>query len=198
MKKEFVDQLSVILAKHKLINLDDLVMLHKQFYDQGDISFEDFLLEEDVIEKEDLLTALSEYYGVPSIDVTGEFFEHNNIRLVPKDVMLRHLFIPLSVDNDNLTVVAANPNEPNLQPVIAQYLDHNFEIMVGLAQDIRNAINEFYDKSIEYQPNHIANAKMERSQVDVHPMGEDIKQEDIENRNVPNEIEETDDDYESK
>lgn len=197
MKKEFIDDLGIILTQKKLINLDDLYELHKKFEDKEDVSFEDYLLEEGIVSKEDLLNALSEYYGVPYFDVIGAFFEHNNIRLVPKGVMLRHLFIPYKVDNDDLTVIAANPKDPNLRPVIGQYLDHHFVINVGLAKDIRETIEEFYDKSIEYQPNPIASEKMERSQVEVHPLGETIRQ-DLSNHEIPLEIEETDDDYESK
>ena len=168
MKKlEPIDGISAILARHQILTPEDVVAMHHSFKQSDDIAFEEFLLEEGV-DKADLLQALSEYYGVPAMDVVGEFFDHYLLHLVPKEVLLEHLFIPHSRENDTLWIVAAEPNDPHLPVVLGKYLNHNFNFMVGLPQDIRDTIREYYDESITYQPNSIANALMERSAQDVH------------------------------
>lgn len=196
MKLDIVDGLSLILVNKKLINPKDLESIHKEFKHQDDLSFEDFLLDQAIVTKEDLLQALSEYYQVPSIDVTAEFFEYHNIRLVPKDVMIRHYFIPLYRINDELTVVAANPNDPHLRVLIGRYFNHQINFMVGLAQDIINAIMQYYEKPITYQPNDIENQQMERSQIDVNPISEDRLRQENKTSDIPEQWEQTVDDYE--
>lgn len=195
-----IEGISAILARHHLIEPNDLASLRSSFEHRDDITFEDFLVEEGIVDRGDLLQALSEYYGVPQLDVVGEFFDHYLIRLVPKDVLLRHLFIPYLRENDNLWVVAAEPDDPHLPVVLGQYLSHNFNFMVALPQDIRDAIEEFYDRSDTYQPYDIANQQMERSAIDVHEPDQ-IKQDNVRHPelidDIPLEVQDTVDDYES-
>lgn len=202
-----IDGIAAILNRHHLIGLEDLAALRTSFDHREDISFEDFLIEEGIVDKGDLLQALSEYYRVPQMDVVGEFFDHYLMRLVPKDVLLKHLFIPYKRENDNLWVVAAEPDDPHLPVVLGQYLSHNFNFMVGLPQDIRDAIREYYDQSITYQPYDISNQQMERSAQEVHEPDmleqepSSLTREDAQpgfKEEIPLIVEETVDDYESK
>lgn len=191
--EKFIEGLSAILTKRELISPEDMVALHHSFKNRDDITFEEFLLEEDIVDREDLLEALAEYHGVPFFDTTGASFDHQFLRLIPKDIMLRHLMIPWKREEgeDTLWVVAANPSDPHILVVLGKYVSHEINFMVGLPQDIRDAIREFYDESITYQPYDIANQRMERSQQEVHPTDElDPK--------IPEIVEETIDDYESE
>jgi hypothetical protein len=192
-RNNFVDSFSVILLKNNLLPFTDMQTLRRAFQERDDISFEDFLLEQGILSKEDLLQALSDYYGVPYLDVIGEFFDHHFLRSFPKDVLLRHLMIPYTREGDILTVVAAEPNDPHLRVVLGNYVTHDISFMVGLPQDIHETIDEFYDESDTYQPNDIANQLMERSAQDVHPMERILLDE-----RIPSIVEETIDDYESK
>ena len=124
---------------------------------------------------------------------------------MPEEVLLNHLFIPYQRENDNLWVVAAEPDDPHLPVVLGKYLSHNFNFMVGLPQDIRDAIREYYDESITYQPYDIANQQMERSAIDVHEPDQDVQ--DLSDspeeaarhgqiEDIPLEVQENIDDYE--
>ncbi len=185
-----IDGLSTILARHNHISTLDAIALKKSFKKRSEITFEDFLLAEGIVEKDELLQALSEYYQVPSCDVVGLFFDHYLMRLLPPTMMLKHLMIPYQREGDNLWVVAAEPDDPHLLVVLGNYLSHNINFMVGLPQDIRDAIREYYDQSNTYQPNHISNQHMERSAQEVHTPDQD-------DQRIPLIVEETVDDYES-
>jgi hypothetical protein len=173
------------------MTFNDAVALKKAFQERDDIAFEDFLLEEGVVDKDELLEALSQYYGVPQCDVVGVFFDHYLINLFPEEVLLTHLMIPLEREGDNLWVVTADPDDPHLPVVLGKYISHNINFMVGIPQDIRDAIREYHDESNTYQPNDIANQQMERSAQSVHAP-------DQLDERIPLIIEETVDDYESK
>lgn len=190
-KLDPIDGISAILAEHHHISFNDAQALKKAFHDRADITFEDFLLEEGIVERTELLEALSQYYGVPQCDVIGVFFDHYLIRLFPEEVLLNHLMIPYEREGDTLWVVAAEPDDPHILVVLGQYISHDIAFMVGIPQDIRDAIREYYDESDTYQPNDIANQLMERSAQEVH-------EPDQLDEHIPLIIEETIDDYESK
>lgn len=186
-----IEGISAILAEHHHISFNDALTLKKAFQDRDDITFEDFLLEEGVVDRAELLEALSQYYGVPQCDVIGVFFDHYLINLFPEDVLLTHLMIPLGREDDTLWVVAAEPDDPHILVVLGKYISHDISFMVGIPQDIRDAIREFHDESDTYQPNDIANQLMERSAQDVH-------EPDQLDERIPLIIEDTVDDYESR
>lgn len=190
-QKEAIDGLSIILARNHKISIVDMEALKHSFHQNDDIQFEDFLLEEGMVEKEDLLEALSHYYKVPQCDVVGLFVEHYLMTLFPKDVLIEHMILPISREDDTLWVVAAEPNDPHLPVVLGRYVSHTIAFMVGIPQDIIDTIREFADESDTYQPNDIQNQQMERSQQEVHtPYDDDPR--------IPLIVEETVDDYESK
>ena len=190
---DIVDGLSAILTHHKHLSVEDMMALQRDYKNRDHVTFEDFLLEESLIDREDLLQALSEYHGVPYLDVVGTFFDHQFIRLLPKEMLLKHLILPYYREEgeDALWVVSADPSNPHIREVLGNYVTHSINFMVGLPQDIRDAIREYYDRSNTYQPHPIANQLMERSMQSVHTV------EELDPR-IPEIIQETIDDYESK
>jgi hypothetical protein len=149
--KSFVDGICNILQKNKVFKSDDIQALKKDFHNRSDVAFEDFLLEEGLIEPEDLLKALGEFYECEAIDIKGIFFDHLLVRMFPKDEMLRNDFIPYQRDGDILIVIARNPNNATLSSIIGKYVSYDVTYFVGLAEDIEDAIEEYYDPSlIEY------------------------------------------------
>ncbi len=191
--EKFIEGLSAILTERKLITPEDMIALHHDFKNRDDVTFEEFLLKEGIVDREDLLEALSEYHKVPFFDTTGASFNHQFLRLIPKDILLRHLIIPWKRDEgeDALWVVAADPSDPHILVTLGKYVTHEINFMVGLPQEIRDSIREFYDESITYQPNSISNQRMERSAQSVHTK-EKLDPE------IPMIVEKTVDDYESQ
>lgn len=150
MKKQesFVEALSNILRKQNVLTPDSANAVKKAFKDGSKASFDTFLLGEGLVSRSALLNALSEYYHVPAFDVVGYFFDHDMLRKFPKDFLVRNLIIPLEQDQNMLTVVAGDPNDPELLPKIGKIVSYDIQFLVGLDQDIIDAIEEFYDESL--------------------------------------------------
>jgi type IV pilus assembly protein PilB len=146
-KETFVHDLSSILLKHGIFSEREIRSLQKSFKEASQETFDEFLLDEGLIEKEDLLKALSEYYKTPAIDLAGYFFQTFLLRKFPKEVMLRNTFIPLEVDQNFMIVVAGEPDNPELLSVIGKYVSYDIQFRVSIQQDIIDAIREYYDKS---------------------------------------------------
>lgn len=153
MNKGFVEEICSILQKNKVISSQEATDLKKSFANRSQIAFDDFLLEEGLVEKEAILKALSEYYQVPSMDPVGYFFDHYLLIKFPKDVLLRNLILPIEVLQDTILMVAANdPSNENLLPLLGKYVSYDIQFRVAIASEIVESVEDFYDKSLTDLP----------------------------------------------
>jgi hypothetical protein len=150
MKKSetFVEGLCKILVKRKTIKEKEADALKKAFRESAKPNFDEFLLDEGLVDKDDLLPALGEYYQVPSFDAIGYFFDHQLVRMFPKEFLTSNAIIPVEQDENILVMLANNPADPNLLSRIGKYVSYDIQFRVGLLQDIYDSIREFYDESL--------------------------------------------------
>lgn len=146
--ENFVIEISNILKKNHLINVKDMHALKKEFAKRTNLTFEEFIIDENLVDKKNVLKALEEYYKAPALDVEGEFFENHLVEMFPKDVLMKYCFIPFRRDGDLLIIVAANPNDPELLDIIGKYVSYDVALMVGYFRDILDAVEDFYDKAL--------------------------------------------------
>jgi len=167
-----VDCLCDIMLQQNMLKKEDIESLKKDFHENSIPVFEDFLLEEGLIEKEELLKVLGMFYKTQAIDAEGFLFDHHLVTMFPKDEMLRNMFIPYErdVENDDvLTVLAANPHNPDLLSIIGKYVSYDIIVFVGIASDIDDAIKEYFDKPLyQVEPDEVdaEDARREEHPVD--------------------------------
>jgi len=168
----FVTKLCSILAKQKVFsdkNARELATLFKKSQKEN---FDNFLLEDGFVSKEQLLDALSMYFQTPAFDVSGYFFNHELVIIFPKDELHRYACIPLWLEEDILTVVASEPNNPAVRDFINEYVDFGIELYVGIRLDITNAITEFYDRAVtEVDENGEATAEEKEELEEINILG---------------------------
>ncbi len=147
VKKGFEAGFLEVLVQLTFITPEDAIELLKR-YDESDVDqFDEFLLSEGILEQEELLQALSQYYQVPSFDVVGYFFETHLLRMFDKSMLLRNEIIPMQVDENIMIVVAANPDNSELLFEIGENVSYDVRFYVGIARDICDAVKEYYDKA---------------------------------------------------
>lgn len=144
----FVNGFVQTLVRMNFMSKEEGQAADKAFHESAKENFVDFLLEEGLVDREDILKALSQYYKVPAFDVVGHFFEHNLLHQFPKDVMLRNAFIPLEVDENMLIVIASEPNNPDLLSIIGENVSYDVRIDVGIRLDITDAVEEYYERAL--------------------------------------------------
>ncbi|EKD48494.1 MAG: hypothetical protein ACD_64C00279G0001 [uncultured bacterium] len=149
MKHEaFVEGLTKILLKRHLISKSDADSLVVAFKGSQKEYFDDFLLSEGLIEKDDLLPALAEYYQVPAVDVVGYFFDHSLLLMFPKNFLFNSAVIPMERDENMLVMVTSDPNDEDLIVQIGNYVSYDIHFNVGIRQDIMDAVEEYYAQSL--------------------------------------------------
>ena len=152
VKKGFEASFLEVLVELKFIAPEDAIKLLIA-YDESDVDqFDEFLLSEGIVDQDELLEALSEYYQVPSFDVVGYFFETHLLRMFPKDMLLRNEIVPMQVDENMMIVVAAKPDNPDLLFELGENVSYDIRFYVGVARDIRDAVEEYYDKADTEDP----------------------------------------------
>ncbi len=150
MKGEsFVERLTEILVKRKALDASQAAGLKKAFRDSPKPNFDEFLLDEGLVDKEDLLLALSDYYQVPPFDAMGYFFNHQLVRMFPKEFLRSNAIIPIEKDEEEILIMLANnPADPDLLVRIGRFVSYDIQFRVGILQDIIDSIGEFYDQAL--------------------------------------------------
>jgi len=143
-----VQEFATILAQQKTLTEAQSLSLVDDFSDRSIDAIVDFLLEEGLADKEQVLQALSAFYKTPFLDVSGYLFEHNLVHDFPVDFLKSHCAIPMSDENDIIVVITNNPNQEGLKEKVEQYTDSIVECWVGIQQDIFDAIEEFSVKAV--------------------------------------------------
>jgi hypothetical protein len=151
-RESFAHELCEIFVKQGVMGAAEGRAMQRSFKGSDKENFDDFLLEEGLVEEKALLRALGEYYQLPPVDVVGYFFDTLLLRNFPKDFLLSRKIIPLEEDQDILTVVASDPTNPELLPEIGKYTSCDIQYRIGLGRDIEDAVKEFYDTSLTDLP----------------------------------------------
>lgn len=147
--KDVVDQIIHELQKIHVIKEADAEAL-KHDFERSDVAYiEDFLLEEGLVEEEQLLQVLQTVYGVRSIDVMGELFDHDLLKQIPKDVLLRNCCLPFRKEGDDiLYIITANPANEDLEGILRSYVSYDIEFLVGIPHHIDMMIKDFYQDPV--------------------------------------------------
>lgn len=146
--KEFIAGLTEILVRDKVLADEKVSQIVKEFANYTKGAFDEFLLSEGLVSKDDLLAALSKYYQVPALDVRGYFLDTGLIQSFPEEFLLHYAILPIEVDEANLIVVAANPDISGLAGKIEEYSSYVTEFRVGILQDIIDTIYQYYNESV--------------------------------------------------
>lgn len=152
IKKGFEVGFFEVLVNLKYILPEEAIKLLEAYKESDVDQLNEFLLSEGIVERDQLLQALSHYYTVPSFDVDGYFFETHLLRMFAKDMLLRNEIIPLQVDENIMIVVAAHPDDSELLYQIGENVSYDIRFYVGIARDICDAVEEYYDKADTQDP----------------------------------------------
>ncbi len=145
--KSSVEAIAALLVKNGALGQEEARAASDVFANYSEPIFTNFLFEEGIAPKVQILKALSDYHGRPAMDAVGYFFDRNLLRKFPKDFLLRNNIIPLERDQNILIMVANSPDDPDLLYKIGQHVSYDIRFYVGMARDIQDAVKEYYDKA---------------------------------------------------
>ncbi|MFT6765644.1 MAG: hypothetical protein ACJAZS_000523 [Alteromonas naphthalenivorans] len=167
MTQSFEKKLCSVLVKNGIITFEESQDLQKDFAGRSKENFDDFLISEDIVLKDDLLQALSEVYEVPSFDTVGHFFKRELLLQFPKDFLIRNAIIPLEREGNMLVMIASEPDNTDCLLEMGDYVSDDIRFFVSIKQDIFDAIEEYSDESPFSSGGEIDPAEEEREDTDL-------------------------------
>ncbi len=153
--ESFTTDLINLLVRNNVVKAQEAKGLKEEFDKSDQVQFDDFLLGEGIVPKDDLLTALADYYQVPFLDPRGYFFDHDLLIKFPQDFLVRNGIIPMELDENILVFLANDPHKEGLEQAIREFVSYDIEFWVGLRQPIIDSIREYYQEAITEEPQDI-------------------------------------------
>lgn len=150
----FAQRLTRSLVKLQYIDTQEASSILKLFHERSKSRLDYFLLDEGIISKNNLLAALADMYEIESFDARGYLFQHDLVTLFPKDFLLSQVCIPSSLEDDVLTMVVSDPEHEDFLQLAGQYVSYIIVPQVGIARDIIDAIEEYYEESYTLEALH--------------------------------------------
>jgi hypothetical protein len=144
----FVNRVAQAFVKLKVMSEAEAESFEKEFSGRSKGRVDEFLLDEGIVDRENLLKVLQSVYNIPSNDVRGHFFNHQILMLFPRDFLVNKSVIPLDIDNDILTIIVSNPEDDETMEMIGNYVPYSVNMLVGIRRDIIDAIEEYYDEDV--------------------------------------------------
>ncbi len=129
------------------------------------------------IEENELTAFLSKQYGVPSIDLNEFDIEGEIIKLIPKEVVLKHQVIPVNRTGSTLIVAMADPSNIFAIDDIKFLTGYNVEVVVASEQAIEGAVEKYYTSNVTFDDVML---DFDEDDVDVIDAEEDINELDLE------------------
>ncbi len=103
-------QLGKILLKQKLVDATELeTLLDEQQGDKERLASK--ALEKGLIDEVNALKALSEQHGVPATNLDEVEINLESLAVIPQDIALKHLVLPVATTGDTIHLAMANPDD---------------------------------------------------------------------------------------
>ena len=129
------------------------------------------------IEENELTACLSKQYGVPSIDLTEFDIESDIIKLIPKEVVLKHQVIPINRPGSTLIVAMADPSNIFAIDDIKFLTGYNVEVVVASEEAVEGAVEKYYTSNVTFDDVLL---DFDEDEVDLVDADEDINELDLE------------------
>jgi type IV pilus assembly protein PilB len=102
------------------------------------------------IEENELTSFLSKQYGVPSINLADFEIDPEVLKLLPKEVVVRHQVIPISRTGTTLIVAMADPSNIYAIDDIKFITSFQIDVVVASETQIAEAVEKYYTSSVTF------------------------------------------------
>jgi type IV pilus assembly protein PilB len=99
------------------------------------------------IKESDLLSFLSNQYGIPSISLNEFTIEPGVLKLIPQEVVFKYRVVPLNLKGSTLIIAMADPSNIFAIDDIKFLTGYRIEALAAAESDIKTAIEKNYDSS---------------------------------------------------
>ena len=103
------------------------------------------------VQENELTAFLSQQYGVPSINLSDFDIDPEVLKLVPKEVVVRHQVIPVNRAGQNLIIAMADPSNIYAIDDVKFVTNLNIDVVVASEPAIAEAIEKYYTSNVSFE-----------------------------------------------
>jgi type IV pilus assembly protein PilB len=103
------------------------------------------------VQESELTQFLSQQYGVPSINLNDFDIDPDVLKLVPKEVVVRHQVIPVNRAGQNLIVAMADPSNIYAIDDVKFVTNLSIDVVVASEPAIAEAIEKYYTSNVSFE-----------------------------------------------
>ena len=111
------------------------------------------LIELGLVKEEDVLGAVTTQYRIPYIPLDRYNINPDAIDMVPANVALKYLFMPIDKIGPNLVIAMSDPLNYGLLAEIESIVKCNVQTVISTAAVIMKTIDEYYYHKNKYENN---------------------------------------------
>jgi type IV pilus assembly protein PilB len=134
---------SEILLRRRLISQDQLAEARQMSKDTN-TALPDCIVKLGYASGDDVMRAVAQEHGRDFVDLTEVTIPDNVIELVPESVARENNVLPLSDDEDSLTVIVCDPYDIDTVEKLRFILNRKIDIALAPRERISEAINKYY------------------------------------------------------
>jgi len=112
-------------------------------------SFEDHLIQKEIISEEALLHVYSDHLGRRFIDLSQHPIDPQSISLVPIKFAMQHTVIPVKLEDNVLTVALRDPFDISIIDQLKTFTQCDINVVISKSEDIQSAIKFHYGTGAE-------------------------------------------------
>ena len=103
------------------------------------------------VQENELTAFLSQQYGVPSINLSDFDIDPEVLKLVPKEVVVRHQVIPVNRAGQNLIIAMADPSNIYAIDDVKFVTNLNIDVVVASEPAIAEAIEKYFTSNVSFE-----------------------------------------------
>lgn len=139
------ERLSEIFIKNKILTQDDIDLALRVQKEEGG-KLRDILIKLNLIDEKNLVLALSQGLGLPSINLTHFTFDPNVIKLIPKHIAKQYLVVPISRIGNTLTLAMVDPLNIFAIDDIKALTQYEINPVIAQQKEILDSIEKHYEE----------------------------------------------------
>jgi type IV pilus assembly protein PilB len=109
------------------------------------------LVKSGFIKEPELLAFLGRQFNVPVVDLGKYEINSEVVRLLPEEMVQKHLALPINRVGAKLIVAVADPSNMAIIDAIGFKTGYAVELVLASEKDITAAINKYFDQSMEFK-----------------------------------------------
>jgi type IV pilus assembly protein PilB len=103
------------------------------------------------IKEPELLSFLGRQFNIPVVELSKYEINPEVVRLLPEEMVQKHLALPINRVGAKLIVAVADPSNVGIQDAIGFKTGYSVELVLASETDIASAINRFFDRTLEFK-----------------------------------------------